>query len=306
MSEYFTASTMVGIQQSASAFAEVIAAAFSVVAEEVVSLFDFSVPSYDTSKLLRTVNQYAQQLTSTHMATLKAQLPSLSESHIYLLAHTQAMLQSIKSQPLVKFGIERLKTNEWTNVQNLLNITQHQLQRGEVKEAIKSAQQAQQILKSGLREVKTRLSNAQHSYVASSAAQTLKEMGYQIQVARSSLTSWTSLWATKGGKAIGVVISPESQVTVDMLGWEGTSCQEELISFRQGMEKRGIQFREGKRFHHGRREGGALIQQAAKLVRSRGLSFPDALLYLVQGSHHSDQRRRQTANILLIQRQREG
>lgn len=306
MSEYFVSSTAVSLEQSAAAFAEVIATVLGVAFREVASLFDFSVPAYSTSDLLKAVNQSARQLTFSHMRSLKAQFPSLPELHLHTLAHTQALLQSIRNQSLVRVGIERLKATEWETAQNLLAATQQQLQRGKVTEAINSARQAQRLLRSGLREVQTRLSDAQHNYVASSAMQVLREMGYQVQIARSSIGSWTSIWATKGGKVIGVVISPQSQVAVDMMGWEGTSCQAELIGFREGMKKRGIQFREGKRYLHGRREGGALLQQAIKMVKISGLSFPEALLSVVQGSSRSDQRSRQTVAVLLSQRQKEG
>ncbi|MEM2446364.1 MAG: hypothetical protein QW734_06870 [Candidatus Bathyarchaeia archaeon] len=306
MSEHFTASTTVNLEQNASAFAEVIAAAFGIVVREVASLFDFSVPTYSTADLLKAVNQSVQQLTSFNIGALKAQFPSLSSHHLHTLAHTKALLESIRTQPLVRIGIERLKATEWETAQNFWAITEQRLRRSEVTEAVNSAQRVRRLLSSGLKEVQNRLSNAQHNYVASSAIQVLREMGYQVQVARSSVGSWTSVWATKGGKAIGVVISPQSQMTVDMMGWEGTSCQAELISFRERMKKRGIQFREGKRYLHRRREGGALLQQASKLVKSSGLTFPEALLHVVQGNLRSDQRRRQAATILLHQRQKEG
>jgi uncharacterized membrane protein len=175
-------------------------------------------------------------------------------------------------------------------------------------DAVKSARQAQRLLESGLREVHTRLAEAQHQIVVDSTIRSLREMGYKVhtQSTCSPVGSWTALWATKGAKAIAVVVSPKSQLMMDMIGWEGTTCQAELIAFRQRMTQKGVQFREGRRYSHGRREGGLLIQEAAKVARENRMSFPQALLQVAcRGrlfEQQTEQQRRQSAAILVQQR----
>ena len=302
MSERFVASTeIVNTSQSISLLSDIVAAAFGVIMEDIASLFDFSAPAYSTEELLRQVRVSTRQLATVNLTTLQQQFPSLPKTHLQLLANAHALLQSIKSQPLLSFGMQKVKPQEWDTAQRLLKTAQHQWQRGELTDAAKNARQAKKLLASGLKEVHTRLAQAQHRFVVDSAVKSLQEMGYQIQSARSSHGSWTALWATKGAQAIAVVVSPKSQLMMDMVGWEGTRCQAELLAFRQRMAKRGIQFREGRRYHHGRREGGLLIQEAAKVSRENRLSFPQALLQVACRGRLFEQQRRQTAAILLQQ-----
>jgi len=309
MSERFVASTeIVNTSQSTSLLSDIVAAAFGVIVGDIASLFDFSAPAYSTEELLRQVRVSTRQLATVHLTTLQQQFPSLPKTHLQLLANAHALLQSIKSQPLLSFGMQKVKPQEWDTAQRLLKATQHQWQRGELTGAIKNARQAQKLLASGLKEVHTRLAEAQHHLVVDTIMKSLQEMGYKvhIQSVRSSLGSWTALWATKGAQAIAVVVSPKSQLMMDMVGWEGTRCQAELLAFRQRMMKKGIQFREGKRYYHGRREGGLLIQEAAKVARENRLSFPQALLQVACRGHLFEQQRRQAAAILLRQRLKEG
>jgi len=306
VSERFVASIQVSTQQNSSLFADIVAAAFGVIVEDTARLFDFSTPAYSTEDLLRQVRVSTRQLATVHLNSLQQQFPSLPKIHLQSLANAQALLQSIQSLPLLSFAMQSVKPQEWKTAQQLLEIAQHQWQRNEVTEAIKNARQAQKLLTSGLKEVHTRLAQAQHCFVVDSAMKSLQEMGYQIQSARSSVGSWTALWATKGAQAIAVVVSPKSQLMIDMMGWEGTRCQTELHAFRQRMSQKGIQFREGRRYYHGRREGGLLIQEAAKVVRENRVPFPQALLQVAYRGHLFEQQRRQTAALLLQQHLKEG
>jgi len=312
MSERFVASTQVDTSQNTSLLSDIVAAAFSVIVEDTARLFDFSAPAYSAEELLRQVRVSTRQLASAHLNALSQQFPKLPKTHLQPLANAQALLQSIKNQSLLSFGMQKVKPQEWETAQRLLVDAQHQWQRGGLTDAVKSARQAQRLLESGLREVHTRLAEAQHQIVVNSTKESLREMGYKvhIQSACSSVGSWTALWATKGAKAIAVVVSPKSQLMMDMIGWEGTTCQAELIAFRQRMTQKGVQFREGRRYSHGRREGGLLIQEAAKVARENRMSFPQALLQVAcrgrlfeqQTEQQTEQQRRQSAAILVQQR----
>jgi hypothetical protein len=306
MSERFVAATeIVSTGQSSSLLSDIIAAAFGALVGDISRLFDFSAPAYSTEELLRQVRISTRQLASVHLNALSQQFPKLPKTHLQPLANAQALLQSIKNQPLLSFGMQKVKPQEWETAQRLLVDAQHQWQRGGLTDAVKSARQAQRLLASGLREVHTRLAEAQHQIVVNSTIRSLREMGYKVQSARSSVGSWTALWATKGAKAIAVVVSPKSQLMMDMIGWEGTTCQAELIAFRQRMTQKGVQFREGRRYSHGRREGGLLIQEAAKVARENRVPFTQALLQVAcRGrlfEQQTEQQRRQSAAILVQQ-----
>jgi hypothetical protein len=309
MSERFVATTeIVSTGQSSSLLSDIIAAAFGALVGDIARLFDFSAPAYSTEELLRQVRISTRQLASVHLNALSQQFPKLPKTHLQPLANAQALLQSIKNQPLLSFGMQKVKPQEWETAQRLLVDAQHQWQRGGLTDAVKSARQAQRLLESGLREVHTRLAEAQHQIVVDSTIRSLREMGYKVhtQSTCSPVGSWTALWATKGAKAIAVVVSPKSQLMMDMIGWEGTTCQAELIAFRQRMTQKGVQFREGRRYSHGRREGGLLIQEAAKVARENRMSFPQALLQVAcRGrlfEQQNEQQRRQSAAILVQQR----
>ena len=302
MSEIFVASARVNARQNRSALVDIVASAFRVAARDIASLFDFSVPAYSTEDLVgRCLSQSIRQLTSLHTVNLMSQFPCLPQPFAHTMANTQALLESIQNQPILRLGAERLRANEWMKAQSLLATAQKQLRKADVNDALCSVRQAQSLLKSVLKDVQTHLYRAQHEFVVSSVKKSLEELGYQVKSARSAIGSWTALWATKGGNAIGVVVSPQSRITLDMLGWEGTSCQAELYAFCQKMEEKGIHFQEGKRYLHGRRDGGILLQNAAKLARSKGLSIPEALLEISQKDPQNEQRRRQATAILLSQ-----
>lgn len=307
MSEIFVASARVNARRNRSALVEIVASAFGVATRDIASLFDFSVPAHNIDDLVgKCLSQSVHQLTSLYAVNLLSQFPSLTQPFARTLANTQALLQSIQSQPILRLGAERLKANEWAKAQSLLATAQKQLRTADVNDALHSVRQAQSLLKLVLKEVRTNLHRAQHEFVVSSVTKSLEELGYQVKSANSVIGSgsWTAIWATKGGNAIGVVVSPQSQITLDMIGWEGTSCQAELYAFRQKVEEKGIHFQDGKRYLHGRREGGILLQNAAKLARSEGLSIPEALLKISQGHSQSEQRRRQATAILLSQGRR--
>lgn len=321
MSTTYSATTSVATQVEAGGsaanecfalFAGLVAAGLGVAADAIASLFDFSLPAYSAESLLEQVGFSTRQLAARHLEVLRHQFASAPLSDLRSLAQTHALLQSIQHQPLVRLGIERLRGEEWTTAQRLLANAQQQLRARQLTEAAKSAQEAQRLLRAGLSTVGNLLRSAQHQSIVTVAAESLQAMGYTVQTAHASHASgrWTALWATKGGRAMAVLVSPESNLTVDMLGWEGTSCQEELHAFRQEMEKRGVRFREEKRHLHRRREGGAVIQQAARIARSQQLSYPQALLHAV-----AEQRRatgRATVNSIrqvlpfLQTRQKEG
>ena len=54
------------------------------------------------------------------------------------------------------------------------------------------------------------------------------------------------------------------EVEMDLAGFEGRSCEEEIGRIKEAFRERGISLRVTKSDFHGREEGGSLAQEAAK------------------------------------------
>ncbi len=282
MSERTQLSTQVTVSQNSSAFtrllAEVLSTSVEAAAEALGALFDISAPAYSAQELLQGVVMSAQNLSITELEALRQQLPTIPPVQLEPIAKAQGLLKALEENPVLRLGMHSLTQNrsQLHKAQGLLSNARHLLETGSVRESARFAEQAQSLLVNGLQTLHDRLAEAQHRFVVQAAKESLRSLGYQWQAAQRE--GWTAIWAARGAKGIAVLVSPDNELTIDMLGWEGTACQGELNEFLKALQERGVSFSSGRRFPHGRREGGVLLQGALRIARTRRLPLPQALL----------------------------
>lgn len=164
---------------------------------------------------------------------------------------------------------------------------------GETARAQQAAQRALTLQELVVQRAYDRLANAQQSVVGEEIAQSLAEMGYQVQ--RRDAGNRTAIWATRGAHSIAVVLDADGQLQMDMHGFVGTACRQERAALLQRLREKGVRLNLREATLHGDRHGGQWLKKALYTARTQKLSVPDALLRETARaqSAQADLRRRQ-------------
>jgi aspartate oxidase len=153
----------------------------------------------------------------------------------------------------------------------------------------KSYYEAREILEEVVDSAQSILSNAYRNAISQSLKDSLSELNYKIEECKDD--SATAIWATKGDKAMAVIMDDKGNIQIDMKGFEGLSCQEEKQKLISLLEDKGVIFKQVSGLVHRRKEGGQLIQKVLKISKKNRLSLSQALLKTAQERKTSERDR---------------
>lgn len=246
-------------------------------------------PNFCVSSLL---TDWHQQL--SHELSLSRQSLPLKETPTLMpLAQARALDSAITKLPLLHHIVQHTHSSSLHQARTSLQQAEQARLQGNTKMAQHHALTAKQLLEEAVFNAHERLAKAQQSVLSDAVADSLKDLGYQVQLHQSE--QGTALWGSKGGQGIAVVIGKDGSLQMDTLGFDGLSCRAERERLLAKLAEKGITIQQKTSVVHGRKGGGQLLEGALRLARQRRLSIPHALLEtaLPKSSSHDLLRQRQ-------------
>lgn len=209
------------------------------------------------------------------------------------LARAFALEAALSQTPVLSAIAQQHEASLLSEAHAAAQQAQQLLAQGDVSRAQQAAQRALTQRELAVQRAYDRLANAQQSVVGEVIAETLAEMGYQVQ--RRDVGNRTALWATRGGDSIAVVLDADGQFQMDMHGFVGLRCRQERAALLQRLQEKGVRLNLREATLHGDRYGGQWLKKALRTATTHKLSVPEALLRETARAHSAqhDLRRRQ-------------
>lgn len=229
--------------------------------------------------------QWHKQLSQTQQK-LASTVPLASASR------ANALDQTLVQFPLLREVATYVQPQSLQQAQDALKQMNEALAQGNTQLAEQHAKLAQTRLEEVVAASYDRLASAQQSVVREVVAETLGEMGYQVQQRDTGRRS--AVWATRGAQSIAFVLEQDGSFQMDTYGFTGLSCQQERNALLERLAEKGVRLQVRQSVLHGDRYGGQLMKKALATARQQKLSVPDALLRTTaQHNAQDDLRRRQ-------------
>ncbi len=204
-----------------------------------------------------------------HSSSLRSGTPSA-------LAEAKGLLQALNKTPLLSHVVERTQSD-------LMEQARQALRLAATTSASHHGINAAQSIEKAVDNAYQLLSDAQQKVVNQAVAESLEEMGYQVE--RHQSRQVTALWATKGAQGIAVVTDRDGSVQMDMCGFEGQKCRLERNFLLQKLQERGVQIKINGSTLHGRKEGGKLLTDALHIAKNNnGVTVAQAIAQIAQGN----------------------
>lgn len=208
------------------------------------------------------------------------------------VARARAIEQTLSRMPLLKQVGEQVQPESIQLAQVALQQMDAALAQGNATLATQQAILAREHLEEVLVSSYDRLSGAQQSVLGELMAETLSEMGYNVE--RCDTGRRSALWASRGAQSVALVLEQDGSFQMDMHGFTGLSCQQERNALLDRLADKGIRLQVRQSVLHGDRHGGQLLKKALATHKQRRLSVPDALLQTTAPrDSRNDLRRRQ-------------
>ncbi len=209
------------------------------------------------SQHLQTLNEYVNQLKGANQQihrTIDVICKAIStkealseERHILLQALVTRELSS-KDVVMLNSSIEYLKTGNLVRLATIQTEAENLLQK--LSKAVKSAH--------------IRLETAEKEVLAEKTIKSLTAIGYQVK--SKSMGNELLIRGEKKDLSIAAQITRNGELHIDMAGFEGEACKEELDRLNRELLRQGIEFEMAHRVHHAKKEGGSLAQRIKKEI----------------------------------------
>jgi hypothetical protein len=228
--------------------------------------------SLSTASLLNGWHQQLSQAWSTTCQSLPVkQVPALAP-----LAQAKALDAALGKVPLLNHIVQHAHSASLQQAQTALRQSEQAWLKRDADAARRHAVNAKQLLEDAVVDAHERLARAQRTVISNAMAVSLQEIGYQVSQHQSE--RGTALWGVKGGLGVAAVVGEDGSLQMDMMGFEGLSCQAERNRILAKLAEKGITIQQKAAVLHGRRTGGQLLEKAHRLARQHRLSVPQALL----------------------------
>ncbi len=245
------------------------------------------VPALSTSSLMTEWHR----VLSKAMSLSCQSLPSREASALKPLVQAKALEAALTQMPLLHHIVQHTDASLLQQARTVLQQAEQARLDGRWEMAKSHALTAKQLLEEAVFNAHERLAQAQQIVLSEAVSQSLQELGYKVSQHQNE--QGVALWGVKGGQGIAVVVSKDGSLQMDMLGFDGLSCQGERQRLLAKLAERGITVQQRTSFVHGRRSGGQLLQNALRLARQRNLSVPRALLDTALPKRPSQERLRE-------------
>lgn len=226
------------------------------------------------------------------LASAQATLPALTRA--------AALETALSNTPLLSALAQQHEQSLLSEARVAEQQSQQKLAQNDTAGAQQAAQRALTLRELAVQRAYDRLANAQQSVVGEVVAETLSEMGYQVQ--RRDAGNRTAMWATRGAESIAVVLNADGEFQMDMHGFLGQACRQERVALLQRLREKGIQLNLREATLHGDRHGGQWLKKALLTAKTQKLSVPDALLRTTAQAQSAQQDLRRRQQIVWGQR----
>lgn len=206
------------------------------------------------------------------------------------IAQARALQQTLAQVPVLAEVVTHLEPQRLTIAQMALKEVETAQIRGDPVKAMEHAQVAQRHFEEAIFLCYERLALAQQQVVCRSIAETLQEMGYQVEQSERGL--YSALWATRGAESIALVLERDGSFQMDTLGFQGLRCRQERAALLARLKEKGLHMQVRQSVLHGDRYGGQLLKRALATARRRHIPVPEALLQAASMAHDQDDLRR--------------
>jgi hypothetical protein len=231
-----------------------------------------NVSCFNAASLL---DEWHQQLSQAFSATRQSlpirQIPALAP-----LAQAKALNDALSKVPLLNHIVQHTHSASLQKAQTALRLSEQAWVKGDTHTLQRYALAAKSLLENAIADAYGRLASAQQTVISNAAAVSLRELGYQVSLHQNE---WgVALWGVKGGTSVAVVVGRDGSLQMDMMGFDGLSCQVERNRILAKLAEKGITVQKKSVVLHGRKSGGQLLENAHRLARQHRLSVPQALL----------------------------
>lgn len=231
------------------------------------------------AEVLRAVDFPAQSPHQTPVLPLQSSPSTEVSAELFstadLLARAEAISATLEEEQVLRLVAERWHADHLKQAAAARSEANRLLADGSLDEAARLAAIAEQRLTLSAYDAYTRLAQAQHQVAAENLSQVLQTMGYSVNAYTD--TRGTALWARSPQRTLAAVVTSSGDAHLDMTG-EDLGCAGEMDHIIGAMGERGIDLRIGERTFHGRRDGGTLIREAGRRVRTEGVAAGQAVL----------------------------
>lgn len=169
------------------------------------------------------------------------------ERHLILNSMTTRILSS-KDMIMLNNLKESIKTGNTLRLSSMQSVAEKLIQR--LTEAVKSAHQ--------------RLEEVEREVIVENTIESFKAIGYQVK--RKPVGSDLLIRGKKRDLSIAALITQKGELHIDMAGFDGGACRDEMNRVSEELLKRGIDFEVIKRQYHGKKGGGVLSQKVEREI----------------------------------------
>jgi hypothetical protein len=215
--------------------------------------------------------QLSQTLSFTRQTLSVKQSPFLEP-----LAQAKALNDALSKMPLLSHIIQHTQPTSLQQAQAALRQSEEARLKGDTDTLYRHALTAKRLLEDAVVNAYERLASAQQTVLSNAVTASLRELGYQVSQHQNE--RGVALWGVKGGTGVAVVVGKDGSLQMDMMGFDGLSCQAERNRILAKVAEKGITIQQKSAVLHGRKSGGQLLETAHRLARQRRLSVPQALL----------------------------
>lgn len=205
-------------------------------------------------------------------------------------SRAKALDQTLAQLPVLKEVATHVQPQSLQQAQVALKEMNVALARGNNQLAEQHAKLAQTRLEEVVAASYDRLASAQQSVVREVVAETLSDMGYQVQQRDTGRRS--AVWATRGAQSIAFVLEQDGSFQMDTYGFTGLSCQQERNALLERLAEKGVRLQVRQTVLHGDRYGGQLMKKALATAKQQKKPVPDALLQATAPRNAQDDLRR--------------
>lgn len=209
-------------------------------------------------------------------ASLRAAGLPVTAERLASLVEAAALDQALQASPLGAV-VGDLCADRLAEARSLEAAAETRARAGDEAQAEALAAQAHDSLVAATLTAHEQLRVATNEVALEDLVAATRSVGFEVATASDGAGNHT-LWAWQGDHQLAAVIHEAGALEVDVQGYAGTECVALQTALGEALRARGWHLELADTVLHQRREGGALIAEAARLARERQCSPQEALL----------------------------
>lgn len=248
-----------------------------------------------------TIKKHLQQV-DAKLEKLDSVKNSLSLKSLDTLRKTISLHEALNEQSssLLKCVVDhQLQGENSVKSLHLIRSAQQFLEKGMVESLVAIQPRLEQALDALAKSTQTahlELARIEQDVLISKTTESLSALGYSVK--KKSTKNGLLVRALKNDVSIAAQITPDGDLHIDMAGFEGGVCKQELDKLNRELTNRGVGFEVAYTRYHGKKSGGVLAQEAEK-------ELPADFNPLAQGTEKKKQQKGNRLPLLHLQRRKQ-